>query len=237
MIKQAMILAAGKGTRMRPLTLTTPKPLVPVADKPLIFWHIQRLMQAGITNITINVGYLGEKIKQTLLNTDFGVNIKISDESILSEPLETAGGIRYALANDLLDNSPFLLINGDVWTQFDFASLIHHDLKENLAHLILTQNPSHNPEGDFALSNGKIRLKNEQINSQNNHTFAGISILSPDIVKDVACGEVVPLAPKLKNAISQNKVTGDLMKDIWVDVGTLERLAWVDNYARSVYLS
>lgn len=238
MIKQAMILAAGKGTRMRPLTLTTPKPLVPVADKPLIFWHIQRLHLAGIRDIVINVGYLGEKIKQALLKSDFGVNIKISDESGFSEPLETAGGVRYALANKLLDDSPFLLINGDVWTEFDFNSLINYDLQDDLAHLILTKNPHHNPNGDFVLSdNNKIALKDEQSSCDNCHTFAGISLLSPDIVADVQNGEIAPLAPKLKNAIAYNKVTGQLMRETWVDVGTLERLAWVDNYARLVTLS
>lgn len=232
MIKQAMILAAGKGTRMRPLTLTTPKPLVPVADKPLIVWHIERLKQAGIMDITINVGYLGGVIKSALADMDLGVNLRISDESVLPEPLETAGGIRYALAQGLLDDSPFVLVNGDVWTQFDFDKLAAVDLGDRLAHLVLTDNPDHNPDGDFALlENGQVGLKAD---NTDNYTFAGLSVMSPDIVADVVSGQIAPLAPRLKTAMSQGQVTGQLLSDIWVDVGTLERLAWVDEYARSL---
>ena len=232
MIKQAMILAAGKGTRMRPLTLTTPKPLVPVADKPLIVWHIERLKQAGITDITINVGYLGSVIKSALADMDLGVNLRISDESVLPEPLETAGGIRYALAQGLLDDSPFVLVNGDVWTQFDFNKLTGIELGDRLAHLVLTDNPNHNPDGDFALlENGQVGLKAD---NTDNYTFAGLSVMSPDIVADVVSGQIAPLAPRLKTAMSQGQVTGQLLDDIWVDVGTLERLAWVDEYARSL---
>lgn len=232
MIKQAMILAAGKGTRMRPLTLTTPKPLVPVADKPLIVWHIERLKQAGITDITINVGYLGGVIKSALADMDLGVNLRISDESVLPEPLETAGGIRYALAQGLLDESPFVLVNGDVWTQFDFNKLTGVDLGDRLAHLVLTKNPDHNPDGDFALlENGQVGLKAD---NTDNYTFAGLSVMSPDIVADVVSGQIAPLAPRLKTAMNQGQVTGQLLSDTWVDVGTLERLAWVNDYVRSL---
>lgn len=231
MIKQAMILAAGKGTRMRPLTLTTPKPLVPVANKPLIVWHIERLKQAGIVDITINVGYLGKAIIQALQALELGVNLRFSDESELSEPLETAGGIKYALANGQLDDAPFVLINGDVWTQFDFARLASFELKEQLAHLILTANPDHNPEGDFSLFDGKVGLKQP---ITDNFTFAGLSVMSPQMVADVVSGQIAPLAPRLKHAMSAGQITGELMTQTWVDVGTLERLAMVDAYARTL---
>lgn len=231
MIKQAMILAAGKGTRMRPLTLTTPKPLVPVANKPLIVWHIERLKQAGIVDITINVGYLGKVIIQALQALELGVNLRFSDESELSEPLETAGGIKYALANGQLDDAPFVLINGDVWTQFDFARLASFELKEQLAHLILTANPDHNPEGDFSLFDGKVGLKQP---TTDNFTFAGLSVMFPQMVADVVSGQIAPLAPRLKHAMSAGQITGELMTQTWVDVGTLERLAMVDAYARTL---
>lgn len=231
MIKQAMILAAGKGTRMRPLTLTTPKPLVCVADKPLIVWHIERLRQAGIDEITINVGYLGEVIINALSSMSLGVNLKISDESKLPEPLETAGGIRYALAGGLLDDAPFVLINGDVWTQFDLATLAAVQLNERLAHLVLTDNPEHNPAGDFVLCGEQVAPKTDGLPSC---TFAGLSVLSPKIVADVGVGQIAPLAPRLRQAMDKGQVTGELMTQMWVDVGTLERLAMVDAYARTI---
>lgn len=234
MIKQAMILAAGKGTRMRPLTLTTPKPLVPVADKPLILWHIERLCQAGITDITINVGYLGCVIKDALmamnLGERLGVRVHISDESMFDEPLETAGGIRHALACGLLMDSPFVLVNGDVWTQFEFGRLVNVQL-DGLAHLVLTDNPDHNPDGDFSLTEGRVGLRSE---GQANFTFAGLSVMSPSIVADVVVGQIAPLAPRLKDAMTKNLVSGEKMTETWVDVGTLERLAMVDAYARTI---
>lgn len=231
MIKQAMILAAGKGTRMRPLTLTTPKPLVPVADKPLIVWHIERLRQAGISDITINVGYLGDVIINALGSMSLGVNLKISDESKLPEPLETAGGIRYALARGLLDDAPFVLVNGDVWTEFEFADLTGVELGERLAHLVLTDNPEHNPAGDFVLCGEQVSPKIDGLPS---YTFAGLSVMSPQLVVDVAVGQVAPLAPRLKQAMAGGQVTGELTTHKWVDVGTLERLAMVDAYARTL---
>ncbi|MDO4442077.1 MAG: nucleotidyltransferase family protein [Moraxella sp.] len=230
-ITQAMILAAGKGTRMRPLTLTTPKPLVPVADKALILWHIERLRSVGVRDVVINVGYLGRQIIDTLSKMDLGVNLHISDESVLDEPLETAGGIKYALANGLLQDEPFILINGDVWTEYDFSALIDHDLSNHLAHLVLVENPEHNLAGDFVLDGSLAQPKTDGMPS---HTFAGISVLSPRLVDEVAAGEIAPLAPFLKSAMTNNSVTGELMTQKWVDVGTLERLAHVDEYARKM---
>lgn len=230
-ITQAMILAAGKGTRMRPLTLHTPKPLVTVADKPLIVWHIDKLREAGITDIVINVGYLGQKLIDALAKMSLGVNLHISNESVLDEPLETAGGIRYALTNGLLRNEPFILVNGDVWTEYDFSKLMNHELQGNLAHLVLVANPMHNPSGDFAFDGGRVLLKDDTLPT---HTFAGLSVLSPKIVADVAAGEIAPLAPLLKSAMTNGLVTGELMTQTWIDVGTLERLAAADEYARGL---
>ncbi len=233
MITQAMILAAGKGTRMRPLTLTTPKPLVMVADKPLIVWHIERLKRAGIIDITLNAGYLGQVLKDFFASHDFGVNISISDESMLPEPLETAGGIAYALAHGKLKDEPFLLINGDVWSEFEFDELSHHHLGDHLAHLMLTPNPEHNPLGDFALSDtpeGSVRLKS---NDTDNYTFAGISAMLPKMVSSVSAGKVAPLAPLLRLAMNQGRVSGALLHDKWVDVGTMERLQEVEAYIQT----
>lgn len=238
MITQAMILSAGKGTRMRPLTLTTPKPLVMVAQKPLIVWHIERLKQAGITDITLNVGYLGGVIIDFFKGRDFGVNIHISDESVLPEPLETAGGIRYALAHGKLKDEPFLLINGDVWSEFAFDGLAHHSLGNHLAHLMLTANPEHNPTGDFALAqmsaggSGVVGLKSDD---GDNYTFAGISVMSPQMVAGVGVGEIAPLAPLLRSAMAGGRVSGEILSDKWVDVGTMERLHEVERYVRGVW--
>ncbi|MCL1623748.1 nucleotidyltransferase family protein [Moraxella sp. Tifton1] len=230
-IRQAMILAAGKGSRMRPLTSHTPKPLVPVADKPLIIWHIERLRDAGIEDIVINAGYLAQKLIDALTQLSLGVNLHISDESSFREPLETAGGIKYALANNLLRNEPFILVNGDVWTEYDFTKLVKHELKERLAHLVLVENPEHNESGDFGLDGQNIRLKESGCLT---HTFAGLSVLSPKMVDGVVAGQAVPLAPFLKQAAKENLVTGELMTEKWVDVGTLERLGQVNTYVENL---
>lgn len=232
MITQAMILAAGKGTRMRPLTLTTPKPLIPVANKPLIAWHIERLAAAGIRDITLNAGYLSDVLIDGLakldLETQLGIHLKISVES--GEPLETAGGIKYALDQQILGDAPFILVNGDVWTEYDFGQLVHHKLNDQLAHLVLVKNPEHNPTGDFVLNDGQVSIKTE---AEQAHTFAGISVMSPQLVADVGVGEIAPLAPRLKSAMMAGRVSGELMSAHWVDVGTLERLAEVERYVLS----
>lgn len=228
-IRQAMILAAGKGTRMRPLTLTTPKPLVIVGTQPLIVWHILALQKIGITRVVVNVGWLGEKLVNTLGDgSKFGVELVWSREDLLplvagqtqAEPLETAGGIRYALGQGLLQDAPFILINGDVWTGFDLATVAQKTLNPNiLAHLLLTDKAEHNPQGDFALAGELVALDGVK-----KHTFAGISVLSPCLFDGVALGETKALAPILKQVIANKQVTGELMTADWVDVGTLERL-------------
>lgn len=218
MITQAMILSAGKGTRLRPLTLTTPKPLVEVAGQPLIVWHILALKQAGIIDIVINVSWLADKLLSALGNGEqFGVNLHWSIEN--GEPLETAGGIKKALSEQLLKNEPFILVNGDVWTPFNFQQIVNYSLNDKLAYLLLTDKAEHNPNGDFALDNGLVLTEGSP-----KYTFAGISVLSPTLFDNLTVGEIFPLAPLLKNAMLNHQVSGELLDNDWVDVGTIERL-------------
>ena len=218
MITQAMILAAGKGTRLRPLTYTTPKPLVEVGGQPLIVWHIKALKAAGVTDIVINVSWLADKLLEALGDgSRFGVTLYWSIEP--EEPLETAGGIKKALGEGLLKDTPFILVNGDVWTPFNLATLVEKDLGEQLAYLLLTDKAEHNPTGDFALVDGKV-----MVDGAPKYTFAGLSVMSPRLLDSVTVGETKPLAPLLKQAMTDGKVTGALLNDEWVDVGTLERL-------------
>lgn len=157
-ITQAMILAAGKGTRLRPLTLETPKPLVKVGGQPLIVWHIKALQAAGITDITINASWLADKLMDELMDelsdgSQYGVNLHWSLEE--EEPLETAGGIFQALQTGKLQDAPFILVNSDIWTTYDFAQLQDYSLgADQRAHLLLIDNPEHNNGGDFAINNG-----------------------------------------------------------------------------------
>lgn len=234
-IQQAMILSAGKGTRLRPLTLSTPKPLVEVGGQPLIVWHIKALRQAGITDITINVSWLSDKLLAALGDgTDFGVRIHWSIEE--NEPLETAGGIKKALAENLLNNAPFILVNGDIWTPFNFAKLVNFDLKDKLAHLLLTDKAAHNPNGDFALV-GRLDDKLVTVEGSPKYTFAGISVISPQLLDPINTGEIAPLAPLLKQAMASGLVSGELLMDHWVDVGTLERLEKLNHQLASQFLN
>ena len=219
---KAMILAAGLGNRMRPLTLTTPKPLLAVGGKPLIVWHIDALKAVGITELVINTAWLGHKLHEALGDgSAYGVNIQWSDEQ---EPLETAGGIQQALP--LLGNEPFLLINGDIWLRYDFKRLINKDLGQQLAHLVLVNNPPQHPKGDFAFckdqSNSLVLPEGEE-----KYTFAGVSVLSPQLFADLPAGKA-PLAPLLRQAITQGLVSAEHHAGAWVDVGTPERLADLD---------
>lgn len=217
-ITQAMILSAGKGTRLRPLTLTTPKPLVAVGGQPLIVWHIKALKQAGITDITINVSWLADKLLDAIGDgRQYGVNIHWSIEP--DEPLETAGGIKMALHSGKLNDAPFILVNGDVWTTFDFHALTDYELGEAQAYLLLTDQATHNPTGDFALQDGKVVVEGAP-----KYTFAGISVISPRLLDGIKAGDTAPLAPLLKQAMQVGLVKGAVLGDDWVDVGTLERL-------------
>lgn len=229
-ITQAMILAAGKGTRLRPLTETIPKPLVEVAGQPLIVWHIKALKAAGITDITINASWLADTLTAALGNGEkFGVNLKWSVEV---EPLETAGGIFQALQSGALKDAPFILVNSDVWTTYDFAQLVDYELSpDQKAHLLLIDNPTHNHGGDFALNNGLV--SEQPIAGGDKFTFSGISVMSPRLVEGLVHGQAAPLAPLLRQAMMKFQVSGDIIKDNWIDVGTPERLVEVNEFVQS----
>ena len=219
---KAMILAAGLGNRMRPLTLHTPKPLLEVGEKPLIVWHIEKLQKIGVTEIVINTAWLGEKLANALGDgSQFGVKILWSHEG---EGLETAGGIINALP--LLGDEPFILVNGDVWTTMDFASLLDVQLGEQQAHLVLVENPPQHLKGDFILSNG-LAYTFEQEQSGEALTYSGIAVLHPRMFAGLENGKR-PLAPLLKQAMQQQQVSAEKLQGIWVDVGTPERLEQLD---------
>lgn len=225
---KAMILAAGLGTRMRPLTLTTPKPLLPVNGVPLIEYHIQRLKDAGFDSIVINHAWLGEQIESALGDgSRFGVKINYSAES---EPLETAGGIRKAL--DLLTDQGeqhFAVVNGDVFSNYTFGKLNSREqhLAANEGHLVLVPNPAHNPKGDFCLADGRL-----VDNATERYTFSGISVLPVAMFSDLAVDQAATLAPLLREFIGHGQMQGELHQGYWADIGTPERLAEIDNLVR-----
>lgn len=222
---KAMILAAGLGTRMRPLTNHCPKPMLKVAGKPLIEHHIDRLAAAGFNEIVINTAYLGEQIQAYLgAGEQWGVSIVYSPET---EPLETGGGIANALKH-LGTDAPFLVVNGDVWCEFELESLTIAE--QDLAQLVLVDNPNHNPEGDFALHRGRVKIKQE---GEAALTFSGISILRPQLFSGQNTGKF-PLAPLLREAMAAGQVGGISYQGYWLDVGTPERLQQLDQHLVSV---
>ncbi len=215
---KAMILAAGKGERLRPLTLHTPKPLVQAGGVPLIEYHLRALNQAGFTELVINHAWLGQQIEDHLGDgSRFALRIQYSPEG---EPLETGGGILRALP--LLGDGPFLLVNGDIWTNYPFASLPQK--LSGLAHLVLVNNPLHNAAGDFVLEAGKVR---EPQAGERGLTYSGIALLHPQLFAGCQDG-AFKLAPLLRKAMAQGQVTGEHFTGRWVDVGTHERLAEVE---------
>ena len=219
---KAMILAAGMGNRMRPLTLHTPKPLLEVGGKPLIVWHIEKLQKMGVQEIVINTAWLGEKLADTLGDgSQFGVKILWSHEG---EGLETAGGIINALP--LLGNEPFILVNGDVWTTMDFAPLLNVQLQDDLAHLVLVENPVQHPQGDFTLAANKAYTF-EQARSGENLTYSGVAVMHPQMFDGLESGKR-PLAPLLKQAMQEEKISAHKLQGVWMDVGTPERLNALD---------
>ncbi|WP_313034174.1 N-acetylmuramate alpha-1-phosphate uridylyltransferase MurU [Acinetobacter sp.] len=219
---KAMILAAGLGNRMRPLTLHTPKPLLEVGGKPLIVWHIEKLQKIGVTEIVINTAWLGEKLAQALGDgSTFGVKILWSHEG---EGLETAGGIVNALP--LLGEQPFILVNGDVWTTMDFAPLLDVKLQDELAHLVLVDNPVQHPEGDFILANGRAYTF-DQTQQGEALTYSGVAVMHPKMFKGLESGKR-PLAPLLKQAMLEQQISASKMQGVWADVGTPERLNVLD---------
>jgi len=215
---KAMILAAGKGERMRPLTLHTPKPLVRVAGVPLIEYHLKALAAAGFEEVVINHAWLGQQIESHLGDgSAFGLAISYSAEG---EPLETGGGIFKALP--LLGAEPFLLVNGDVWTDYDFAAL-RKPLK-GLAHLVLVDNPAHHPAGDFSLQGDQVR---DAVHTRPSLTYSGLAVLSPRLFTGCQAG-AFRLAPLFRAAMVQGQLGGEYFAGRWVDVGTHERLAQIE---------
>jgi MurNAc alpha-1-phosphate uridylyltransferase len=229
---KAMILAAGRGERMRPLTDYTPKPLLKVGGKSLIVWHLERLANSGFSEVVINHAHLGGQIEKALGNgAEWGLHIQYSPEKVA---LETAGGIANAL--HLLGNKPFLVLNGDTFTEVDFKSIDLHaktiaaqcEIKNALAHLVLVDNPPQHPYGDFALdinTNFSGILKNTGTQML---TFSGIGIYHPDLFVALELGRPAKLAPLLRKAIDNNVATAEYYQGVWHDIGTPERLAELD---------
>ncbi|MCL4163853.1 UNVERIFIED_CONTAM: hypothetical protein GTU68_044728 [Idotea baltica] len=223
---KAFILAAGYGKRLRPLTETTPKPLLTVNDKPLIHYHLEKLASLGVTEVVINAHWLADKLIDALGDgSAFGLNISWSVEERL---LETGGGIRNAL--DLLGDDTFLLINGDVYIDYSFDALLSRTLGDSLAHLVLVPNPSHHPAGDFCRdSDGKIYRKE----GSNDFTYAGVALIDPKLVRDWRCEDAAfPLLSPLLEAMEQHLLAGDVHTGLWEDVGTLDRLEALDQKLR-----
>jgi MurNAc alpha-1-phosphate uridylyltransferase len=233
---KAMILAAGRGERMRPLTDTCPKPLLKVHGIPLIEYHITKLAQCGITEIVINYAWLGETITKHLGNGErFGVNITYSPEE--NGALETAGGIIKALplltSNSRANhaNEPFMLINADVFTDFNFTE-IPTLADDCLAHICLVENPEHNKNGDFIFDNHQLKniehLSDSVMLNKSTFTFSGVSVFRPEFFKDYHTVQTLKLGLMLKEAVNQHKVSASLLNCSWTDVGTPERLAFLN---------
>ncbi|MCU0754368.1 MAG: nucleotidyltransferase family protein [Xanthomonadales bacterium] len=221
---RALIYAAGRGERMRPLTLATPKPLLPVAGKPLILWQIEALKRAGIVELVVNLSWLGAQIRAALgEGADLGVSIRYSEEG--PEPLETGGGMRAALP--WLGAAPFVAVNADLWGEFDYSRLPALGA-EDLAALLLVPNPEHHPEGDFTLSGDRVGLPE---GCRQTLTFAGIGVYRPELVAGQAPG-AFKLGPLLKAAAAAGRVAGQLHAGRWLDVGSIERLALAEQWAR-----
>lgn len=224
---RAMILAAGRGERMRPLTDTLPKPLLPVGGKSLIQWQVERLVAAGTKQLIVNHAWLGAKIEEALGDgSRYGAHITYSPET---EALETAGGIVKALP--FFDEQPFLVVNGDVWCDWDptqaKAALAAMQRASAQAWLLLVDNPSHNPAGDFAMD-GTGRIYDLAAADAATYTFAGIGLYQPSLFAGLAAGKPAPLAPLLRAAMQAGRVIGAHHAGIWVDVGTPQRLAELD---------
>lgn len=202
---------------MRPLTDVTPKALLCVGGKPLAVWHLERLRAAGIIEIIINLAHLGGQIEDQLKDgREFGVNVVYSRED---EALETAGGIAFALA--LLGDNPFLVVNADIYCEFDFFGLRE---AKSLAHLVLVDNPPHHPDGDFSLVGNRVETKGDPM-----LTFSGIGVYHPELFSGIRRGAKAPLAPLLRQAMAESRVTGERYEGIWRDVGTPERLGELDS--------
>ena len=213
---KAMILAAGRGERLRPLTDRMPKALVDAGGKPLLAWHLERLRRAGVREVVVNVSHLASQITERFANgAEYGLAVRWSHEA---QALETAGGIAQALA--LLGTAPFLLVNADIWCDYEFSGLRNHKLGSHLAHLVLVPNPPHHRQGDFSLDGAIVGS-----GPAPRYTYAGIAVLSPEIVTGIRPGDKAPLGPVLIAAAARGEVTGELHQGVWRDIGTAERLA------------
>ena len=218
-MKHAIILAAGEGRRMRPLTDTRPKPLIKVAGKSLLERHIEGLSAAGFTDIVVNASYFASQIVDFCHDRQFGdARITVVVEET---PLETAGGIVNALP--LLGERPFAVVNGDVYTDFPFARLQAIDLQKDLAHLVMVPNPAHHPKGDFVLEQGRLMAL-----GQSRVTYAGLSVMRPELFDGVRPGKAA-LRPLLDTAITQARLSAQLWSGLWSDVGTPARLRALEN--------
>ena len=216
---KAMILAAGRGERMRPLTDATPKPLLEAGGKCLIEFHLEGLRRGGFEDVVINTAHLGTRIVDTLGDgTRYGLRIRYSQEP--EGALETGGGIHRALP--LLGDAPFLVINGDVWCDYPLAP--RELASGDLAHLVLVDNPAHHPEGDFHLDADRVHCDGEP-----RLTFSGIGYYRPELFRGCTAGRF-PLAPLLRQAMAENRVSGAHHRGHWSDVGTPERLAALDEF-------
>jgi MurNAc alpha-1-phosphate uridylyltransferase len=219
---RAMILAAGRGKRLRPLTDELPKPLVEINGRPLIEFHLEALAGAGFREVVINQGHLGDLLPEALGDGGrWGINIHWSDEQ--PEALETGGGIFKALP--MLGPAPFLVVNGDVWADYPFARL--RAVKCDWAHLVMVPNPAHNPAGDFSITGARVRGQGLQ-----KMTFSGIGVYHPRLFDGCSPGKfsVVPL---LRSAMENHLVTGEVFQGSWDDIGTPERLENLRNICRS----
>jgi MurNAc alpha-1-phosphate uridylyltransferase len=218
-MKHAIILAAGEGRRMKPLTDTRPKPLIKVAEKSLLERHIEGLAGAGFTEIVVNASYFASQIVDFCDDRQFGdarVTVVVEET-----PLETAGGIVNALP--LLGERPFVVVNGDVYTDFPLARLQAFDLQDDLAHLVMAPNPEHHPAGDFVLKNGRLLA-----GGQPRVTYAGLSVMSPQLFEGMKPGKSA-LRPLLDTAIIEARLSGQLWSGLWSDVGTPGRLRELEN--------
>lgn len=214
---KAMLLAAGRGERMRPLTDSVPKPLLPVRGRPLIAWHLAALVRAGIRDVVINVSWLGDRLRAALGDgAAFGVRIAWSEEGPVA--LETGGGIRHALP--LLGPEPFLVVSADIWTDIDFARLALEPGAE--AHLVLVPNPPHHPRGDFGLEGGRVVER-----ATDRLTYGNVGIYRPALFEGFAAGRF-PLVEVLRRGIAAGTVRGEVHRGAWCDVGTPARLAELD---------
>jgi N-acetyl-alpha-D-muramate 1-phosphate uridylyltransferase len=223
---KAMLFAAGRGERMRPLTDHTPKPLLLAGGKPLIVWHIEKLVAAGVRSIIVNTAYLGQRIVEYIGDgKQFGADVRYSREELSSigGALETAGGIRYAL--HLIGEAPFIAVSADVFTDFDYKALASRakKLKPGQAHTVLVPNAEHHPFGDFsyASATGVVTDKTDQTT---NYTFSGIAAYHPSLFTHLPNPGVSKLAPLLRQAMLSNKVSGELFEGLWLDIGTPSRL-------------